>query len=429
MKKIEINARKSKIISYFCIVKLFETILRLHFWLLLLVVGGGGNVFAQTSPRTSDGAKLTAEEAARIDSTISISLLTCQAGEESYSLYGHTAIRYVNREQGVDVAVNYGIFDMSQSNFVVRFIFGLTDYMMGIQPFDEFCQIYAYERRGVIEQELNLPPEEKLRVVKTIEENYRPENRNYRYNIFYNNCTTKARDVILGSMEVNYHRQAGHWTFRELVRSCSWRDPWTKFGNDLLLGLKADRLTSIGEQQFLPFHLKDDFETATFCDSIPLVKEQKEIVPMFKNPVKKSRFNPSSLIILIGLLVFIVIILERYFHKNFWWFDALLMLIVGLCGLVLTAMIFSKHPTVSLNLQILLLNPLALIGVYAAFRDRKGGRRHWFWMFYLVCIFLFMVGSFFQNYAVSMGSLALYLFFRIVLRNTNNTSSNCRIVK
>ena len=123
------------------------------FWLLLLVVGGGGNAFAQTSPRTSDDAKLTAEEAARVDSTISISLLTCQAGEESYSLYGHTAIRYVNREQGVEYLearrnVPYGgelahisveeseavpLFDLSKYNIVREFYRTHLSYLRNIE--------------------------------------------------------------------------------------------------------------------------------------------------------------------------------------------------------------------------------------------------------------------------------------------------------
>ena len=421
MKKIEINARKSKIISYFCIVKLFETILRLHFWLLLLVVGGGGNAFAQTSPRTSDDAKLTAEEAARIDSTISISLLTCQAGEESYSLYGHTAIRYVNREQGVDVAVNYGIFDMSQSNFVVRFIFGLTDYMMGIQPFDEFCQIYAYERRGVIEQELNLPPEEKLRVVKTIEENYKPENRNYRYNIFYNNCTTKARDVILGSMNVTYEREDNGWSFRQMLHLCTIGHFWTQFGNDLLLGLKADAPTTVSEQQFLPFNLKEDFDSALIGDSIPLVRETRTVVPMFYDSQEKSALTTIITVLLFFFLGIVFYVLSWYFPSKFkfmWCFEALLMLIVGLCGLVLTAMIFSQHPTVSLNLQILILNPFALIGVYAAYKDRNGPKKHWFWRFYSLCFIAFIVAEILayfivghiQVFASGLAILAPYLF-------------------
>ena len=365
--------------------KLFETILRLIFCLLLLVLGGGTDAFAQISD----------EEAAHVDSTISVSLLTCQAGKESYSLYGHTAIRYQNREQGVDVAINYGIFDMSQKFFVVRFIFGLTDYTMGIQPYQEFLQIYAYERRGVIEQELNLPPAEKLRFVKTVEENYLPENRNYRYNIFYNNCTTKARDVILGSMDVTYERQDNGLSFRQMLKLCTIGHFWTQFGNDMLLGLKADAPTTVSEQQFLPFNLKDDFETALIGDSIPLVKETRTVVPMFYDH-QKSTSTLLVTVLLIFVLCIVFLVLRQYFPSKFnffWCFEALLMLVIGLSGLVLTAMIFSQHPTVSLNLLILIFNPIALVGVYAAYKDRNGPKKHWFWRFYSLCIIAFIVAE------------------------------------
>ena len=410
--------------------KLFKRILRLYFCLLLLVFGGGLNGFAQTFPET----KLSAEEAARVDSTISISLLTCQKGKESYSLYGHTAIRYQNREQGIDVAVNYGIFDMSQSNFVVRFIFGLTDSMMGVQPFYEFCQTYAHERRGIIEQELNLPPEEKLRIVKTLEENYKPENREYRYNIFYNNCTTRARNVILGPMKVTYEREDNGYSFRQMLHLCTIGHFWTQFGNDLLLGLKADAPTTKSEQQFLPFNLKDDFETALIGDSIPLVKEEKQVVPMFYDDKEKSTFSTTIILLSIIFLTIVFYVLNWYFPSKFkflWCFEALLMLVVGLSGLVLTAMIFSQHPTVNLNLQILILNPLALIGVYAAYKDRNGPKRHWFWRFYALCLIAFIIAEILayfivghiQFFAIGLAVLAPYLF-HITRKGKKVKSSN-----
>ena len=67
------------------------------------------------------------------------SLLTCGPGRESYSIYGHTAIRFKNFATGEDLVVNYGIFDMSKKYFVLRFIFGLTAHTMSITTYDQFC--------------------------------------------------------------------------------------------------------------------------------------------------------------------------------------------------------------------------------------------------------------------------------------------------
>ena len=46
------------------------------------------------------------------------------------------------------------------------------------------------------EQVLNLTSEEKLALNQALEENYQPENRVYRYNYFYDNCSTRPRDIL-----------------------------------------------------------------------------------------------------------------------------------------------------------------------------------------------------------------------------------------
>ena len=47
--------------------------------------------------------------------SIRISLLTCAPGEEIYSLFGHTAIRYENPSQGIPICKNGFFFPYDQS--------------------------------------------------------------------------------------------------------------------------------------------------------------------------------------------------------------------------------------------------------------------------------------------------------------------------
>ena len=70
--------------------------------------------------------------------SVNISLLTCSPGHEIWSLYGHTAIRFEDRSRHADYAINYGLFDLSKKYFILRFVFGLTDYQMGIEDYDLF---------------------------------------------------------------------------------------------------------------------------------------------------------------------------------------------------------------------------------------------------------------------------------------------------
>ena len=84
------------------------------------------------------------------DSTKHVSLLTCDPGNEVYSLYGHTAVRYQDTAKDIDIAINYGMFSFNKPFFILRFIFGLTDYEMGVFPYERFMAEYRFTQRGVL---------------------------------------------------------------------------------------------------------------------------------------------------------------------------------------------------------------------------------------------------------------------------------------
>ena len=133
--------------------------------------------------------------------SIRLSLLTCAPGEEIYSLFGHTAIRYEDPANGIDAVFNYGLFSFNTPNFILRFSLGETDYQLGATDYAHFAAEYAFDGRSVWQQTLNLSKEEKAELIRLLQENYLPENRVYRYNFFYDNCATRPRDKIEESID------------------------------------------------------------------------------------------------------------------------------------------------------------------------------------------------------------------------------------
>lgn len=348
--------------------------------------------------------------------SVEVSLLTCQPHEEIYSLYGHTALRYHDLKRNEDWAFNYGIFNFHAPHFVLRFVFGLTDYELGVIPTDIFKQEYRRFGSQVTEQVLNLTNEEKHAIHKALYENYRPENRVYRYNYFYDNCTTRARDMVERNIngQVRYQDNPDYEpTYREMVRECTMAHPWATWGNDFLLGIKADLKTDQRQQEFLPNNLLHDFARAQIIRTdgryVPLVKETRQIVPSGVQIIEQDfPLTPTECAIILLIISLLVFAYEWKKRRTVKWWDILLMTMQGLMGLVLFVMIFSQHPTTSINLQILLFNPLPLFYIYNMYRRKK---TH-YWNLLVCMVLLFYIGGIWQDYAEGLEIVALCLLIR-----------------
>lgn len=397
-----------KNIAYFCIVKklnIFLYRLLLTFILLDISKIAIGN--------TTNYAETPAD-------SIRVSLLTCSPHDEIYSLYGHTAIRYEDKASKTDIVVNYGMFSFKKPFFVARFVLGLTDYEMGIQDFNDFCYEYQYFGSQVTQQEINLTPEEKGLLLKALQDNY-ANARVYRYNYFYNNCTTKARDIILKSIngKIEYKNAIDKSvSFRDLIHGCNANYSWASFGNDLLLGFKADMQTTREEQQFLPDNLMRDFGQAKIVSADgsarPLVKNTEIIVKGNDHAIAgKTKVTPQFVFITLLLLIAAIVVAEFKTKKRFLWVDISLLLSSGLAGLILFVMLFSEHPTTSTNLQIFILCPLNLywaIYIIKNKRNERKLRKAWTFLSIMLCIGL--SGRLIQVYAEGMPLLALSLLLK-----------------
>lgn len=387
---------------------------------ICLVVLSSLTTNAQTQA-TNDSAQQIAAD------NIAISLLTCSPGNQVWSLYGHTAIRLQDPANDMDLAINYGMFSFNQKNFVLRFVFGITDYEMGIEPFTVFLQEYARNGRGVIEQRLNLTTKEKEAIVVALHNNYKPENRVYRYNYFYDNCTTRARNILVDNINGHVEYDTNDVTapsYRQLIHQWTEGHRWSQLGNDLLLGVKADAHTTRVQQQFLPDTLRKDFDHAMIVapDGTRrlLVDSTYTVLQPYLSYTEANAdvwdtISPTMFFGTIVLLVFMMALLELKRKKPFWFIDAILLTADGLAGLVLFAMVFSQHPTVKINLQILLLNPLSIIFAYFAIRQQFKGYCHWYWKLLFICLVLFLLGNILQDYAEGMNILALTLMVRCII--------------
>jgi hypothetical protein len=273
-----------------------------------------------------------------------ISLLTCEPGEEVYAKFGHTAIRVQDAENGIDAVFNYGIFDFNAPNFLFRFVKGETDYILGVTDFEYF--VWEYESRGsaVVEQVLNLTQEEKQGLFDALLINHLPENRTYRYNYFFDNCSTRPRVMVenaiykfshsqpvnpysyalcFDSSEIVYSKIDNSKTFRQWVSQYVGEGSWLEFGIDLLIGSRADLPPKGKESLFLPDNLMFAFENAQvnrWGELQPLVAEQHFVVsPSGRDAawsVSVAELRHVSTLTVSWLLFLVVLALSFLFYKK-----------------------------------------------------------------------------------------------------------------
>ena len=347
--------------------------------------------------------------------SVEVGLLTCSPHNEVYSLYGHSALHWHDLRTGQHFVFNYGVFDYRKPHFVWRFMMGQTDYMLECTTnLARWCDYYRKWGSEVKEQVLNLTPAEKRNLEQALALNLRtPE---YRYNFFFDNCSTRPRNIIEKSLEgtVTYdeHTEYEGTSFRKLIHECTEGHPWAAFGNDLLLGVNADRTISQRERQFLPRQLSWDFDHAQVERSgkkEPLVLCTTILVAKGEQPLEKE--FPLSPLACTLLLLIVSIAIAAYEMRSkticIWW-DIALMTATSLAGCILLLMVFSEHPATSLNLQLLILNPLPLLFIPAVAR-RKPTRWH---AIMAVLALLFLAGSLLQDYAEGMEIVALCLLTR-----------------
>jgi hypothetical protein len=323
--------------------------------------------------------KSVAQEVIISDSAI-ISLITCSPGEEVYAKFGHTAIRVKDSSKDLDIVFNYGLFDFESEHFYYKFIKGETDYQLGINQTSIFIPEYAKRNSIVWEQILNLTIAEKRRLINSLLDNYKEENRVYRYNFIFDNCSIRPRDKIIGSINgfIKFAPSTEQNSFREWVGVYVGNDTWLKFGIDLIFGIDADNIATQNESMFLPEILMKNMQDAQITSferekrnlvekkATVLVSKSEKSEPMSFSILKP--LNISILLLIIGTLVTIWDVKTKKHNKTF---DTIILVINGIGGLVVFYMMFfSLHPLVRYNLNILWLSPINLIMAVAIWKKK-----------------------------------------------------------
>ena len=328
-----------------------------------------------------------------------ISLITGEPGDALYEKFGHSAIRVYDPENGLDLVYNYGTFNFNEPGFYPKFLMGKLKYFLSVYEFKRMVYAYKYYNQSLYEQVINLNYDEKVAVYNFINNNYLPENRYYLYEFFFDNCSSRIRDVFEEILGTSLHFDSEHIkeykTFRQLLDEFLTNAKWGDFGIDLIIGQPADVKASSREYMFLPYKLFDAFEYALIerdSVTVPFVLITNVINQSINIPGKQGlKISPKLFFWTLYVIILLLSIFISARKKVIKYIDVLLFVVVGLAGLLIVFLWFATdHISTKDNLNLLWTFPIHLLLPYFILRKKKKTWMKYYLQFWMIFLILFL---------------------------------------
>ena len=355
-------------------------------------------------------------------SHLRVSLLTCSPGDELYTTFGHSALRITDSLHNDDIVYNYGTFNFDEPGFYTKFIRGKLMYYLSTEDFTSFKHDYEADKRTMTEQVLNLSFTEKEKIFSLLMQNLQSENRFYKYDFLFDNCTTRLRDLLENAADttVQYANILKEKTrFRQLIHAYLDKGDkqWGKLGIDLLLGAKTDAVMDNREAMFLPDYLLKGVDSARI--GVKHVVRSKYDLMFYGEENGTKNFFTDPVFIFSVLFIGIVVI---SFSKNTRLrgilnrFDGFLFFMTGFTGIVIFFMWFgTDHITTKNNYNLLWAWPTHAVAAF--FVDSKKAWTKYYFTFTVVANLLVLMLWFFVPQQLNPAFIPIVLL--IIFRSTS----------
>jgi len=353
------------------------------------------------------------------------SLLTCAPGETAENAWGHSAIRFYDPANQIDEVYNYGTYDFNAPNFVLNFLRGKLDYDLATGSYANFLRMYDYYERSVWEQHLDLDTDQVKQIYQFLINNALPENKTYQYDFFYDNCSTRIRNMLSDNLASFSYENVDHdkITFRQLLDvDLEYRD-WTDFGIDLILGATCDVEANFEQTMFLPDFLSTNLEKATFkkSDGIAKLLPTKNLV--LDHEMKGSQRRNSFLltpIVIFSFLAFLELLLllfkEKVNSKLLRCYDYLWVMILSISSVIMMLMWFATdHVTCAQNWNLLWANPGYILMLFLFWKSNSKSKNYLLG-FIIACTVLSLIGWWVipQQYHIAFIPIMITLILKLL---------------
>jgi len=297
--------------------------------------------------------------------------------DEIFIWWGHAALIVENTRWGFSRVFDWGIFTYPSDNFLLDFVKNQVQYKCttGRLDFDE----YIREDRDITIYTLDLDDKAKEAILSYAEFKVLPENSNYDYHEFRDNCATGVRDIIDigtgGQFKTLFSNTPGRLTLRQQVRRYTSIRPLSDWCFDFLMGGDLDRPIKVWDEMFLPaeigFYITDFRYTGNDGIERSLVKSVQQIYSSkTRQPVLNEPLTLWPFHLALGLNLAFLFLLIKILRRKFPLVgriaagisQGILGLFFGAAGSVLCFGLFiMPYDYVRQNINILFINPLLFL--------------------------------------------------------------------
>ncbi|MEX6687793.1 DUF4105 domain-containing protein [Danxiaibacter flavus] len=352
------------------------------------------------------------------DSThVRLSVLTLEPGNELYSTFGHSAIRFIDSTYHKDLVFNWGTFDFSDPDFYSKFVRGKLDYFLSVEPFESFLEVYKEEKRSIWEQELTISEGKKHALIRALQNNLADGNRYYKYDILADNCTTRIRDLLFNNLKdlkvIDSLTDRGI-TYRNLLHEYldEGAKPWSKLGIDILLGSKLDKPVSNYTAMFLPDYVMQGLDMSNYSQTEE-ISPAKMIYSANPPDIKTWKYAPLMIFSICCVLLFIISLLhKRWAVVITKFFDSFFLYLTGILGIFLIFMWFgTDHTECRNNFNLLWALPTNFIVAFFIWKRPLWVRKY----FFIVALIygLFLLSWFWIPQQINIALIPIVLFLAL----------------
>jgi hypothetical protein len=203
-------------------------------------------------------------EPAGAASRYEIDLLTMAPGEALFARFGHNALLVHDRATGAREVYNFGTVYVGDPDLLSKYVARKLKYWLSMTDLRK--TLASYRGRTVWAQRLRLSDEAKERLVTRVRWQAQPENREYLYDHFLDNCSTRIRDLLDeatgGALRRVFAAAPSGSTLRREVELLLGPLPFERFVLSYVLSGVTDRPATRWELMFLPRHLRDEVRVA-----------------------------------------------------------------------------------------------------------------------------------------------------------------------